>query len=308
MPDQIKLITRRITTMTYQAIDRKAQFIWGTVLSRNPDGTLNVDDGRGGCVLIVPPSNARTGDRISVDLGALIGGVGMPGVATYTAGVPQVNHAKPAVFIDNVGRVYSDAGAFISTGGTPTADVDASFGYSHDGGTPIHEFVGSSPGYNDLEIGIDGVSGYEGSRFSTNNTVLSAGLGSSSGTYCGIEHTESGGTSVRWFINIRDSAFALVASDAANYIHNWMTAHPNTFHLDTYGTDDSYDAHISPDPEDGSFWVNLVGGPGWADPDPGDPAPVFNVKAADGSLVRTVQLAASGLTSSFRRVHRIIPA
>jgi hypothetical protein len=287
MPDTIKQLTRRVTTLTYTIVGQQRQLIPAIVLSRNPDGSVNMDDGKGGCVLVTPPTNARKGDRVLVDPGAIFLGSGMPTGANYAPKVPQANHIiQNTLFIDNIGNTYDDVtGVKTGTGGTPTADVDTAFGYSHSGATPQHEFVGASSSYNSLEIGIDGVSGWEGSRFSANNTVLCAGVGPSAGTYCGIEHSETGGTSVRWFINIRDAGFALLESNVADYIHSWMAAHPNTFHLNTYGSDDQFDAHISADPIDGSFWVNLVGGPSWGTP--ADPAPMFNVDAADGSLIKT---------------------
>jgi hypothetical protein len=239
-----------------------------------------------------------------VDLGATIGGLGMPGVTSYTAQVPQVNHGKAAVFIDNIGHVYNGTtGAFISTGGEPLAEVDPAFGYYRVAGAEYLLFAGASPSYHDLRIGDNALTtGYQGESYYTNNTVLCIGM---SGALCGAEHANSGGDSdTRWSINIRDSAFALLASDPANYIHDWMVAHPNTFHLNTFGSDEDYDVHISPDPEDGSFWVNLLGGPTWG----GDPAPVFNVSATDGSLINTVELAAASVPTGFQRVHRIIPA
>lgn len=303
MPDPIKLITKRITTMTYQAIDRKAQFIWGNVLSRNPDGTLNVDDGRGGCVLIVPPANARTGDRISVDLGAMIEGVGMPSVATYIADVPQKNHARPPVFIDDAGNTYNGTnGSPVGSGGTPTADIDPAFGYSSSGDLC---FAGVSSSYNDLQIGDLGGSGtgYVGEVYGDSVTVLCRGTGDSSGLLMGIEQeaaTQYTGPPFPWTVVLRNvSTFALIETNAASYISDWMLDHPTNY-LDV-GYDVEHSIHVSADPADSSFWLFVS--PGTAD----DPvAPMFNVDPTDGSLVKTVTLDISGHLSIVR-VHRVQP-
>lgn len=311
MPDPIRLITRRLAAMTYDIVDGQAQFIWGRVLGRNPDGTLNIDDGKGGCVLVVPPMNARTGDVVQVDLGAMIGGIGMPGVATYTASVPQTNHQPTLAIIDDAGNIYSEAsGTLVGSGGTPTADVDPAFGYYHyvdPWPYPITHYLlwagAEDSYYHDAQIGsLDMTTGYQGESFSANNTVLCAGLGSSAGILCGAEHANlSGGHDPRWVINLRNaSTFDLIASNAADYIADWMDAHPDTFWQfpDQY---DTYDVHISPDPIDGSFWVNLRGGVGT----PKDPAPMFNVSASDGSLIRTISLAVPN--QFFKRAHRVQP-
>lgn len=132
MPDPIRLVTRRLSTMTHQIVDGKAQFIWGRVISRNADGTLNLDDGKGGCVLVVPPMNARVGDLVHVDLGATIGGVGMPGLATYSASIPQTNHYEnlgadmPFKYVDDAGRRYTENGVYVGTG-AEVADIDSTF-------------------------------------------------------------------------------------------------------------------------------------------------------------------------------------
>jgi hypothetical protein len=307
MPDPIRLITKRITEMTYQIVDGKAQFIWGTVLGRNPDGTVNINDGKGGCVLVAPPMNARTGDRVMVNLGAMVEGIGMPGVSTYMTNVPQVNHGPTAQIVDNLGNIYSETtGAATGTGGE-MADPDPAFGYYHyvdPWPFPITHYLlwagAAGSNYHETQIGsIDMTSGFQGESYSANNTVLCAGLGVSSTKYCGAEHALAGGDNdTRWSINIRDATFGLLASNAADYIHNWITDHPNTF----VGTDEDFDVHISPDPQDGSFWVNLVGGPGWGDPP--DPAPMFNVSPEDGSLIKTISLVVTA--GAFRRVHRVL--
>lgn len=38
----------------------------GTVISRNPDGSLNVDDGKGGCLRRAPSQNVMVGDKVTL--------------------------------------------------------------------------------------------------------------------------------------------------------------------------------------------------------------------------------------------------
>lgn len=286
MPDPIRLIAKRLSAMTYQVIDKKAQFIWGTVLSRNPDGTLNLDDGKGGCVLVVPPTNARVGDRVRVAKNAIVGGVGMPGVATYTTSIPQKNRSAPFVFIDDDGHVYNRiSGALTGSGGAPTADIDTAFGYSTTG-NPC--FVGAAPSYNDLQIGdlTPNGSGYVGQVYSSTVTVICRGIGASSGILLGIEQeasTQYSGPPFPWTVVLRNAnTFALIATNAATYISDWMLDHPADY-VDA-GYDVDHPVHVSADPVNGSFWLAVGANTGTAT------APMFNVSSSDGSLLDTVVL------------------
>jgi hypothetical protein len=54
----------------------------------------------------------------------------------------------------------------------------------------------------------------------------------------------------------------------------------------TTGQPTVYTMHLSNDPEDDSFWLNMVAGSAVA----GDRVPIFNIDPADGSLIRTVEL------------------
>src|SRR5512143_781401 len=244
MPDPIKLITRRVEEMTYKAVDKKAQFVWGRVLSRNPDGTLNIDDGKGGCILIIPPMNARTGDMVHVALGAMIGGPNMPGLAAYSANVPQTNHLPPAVFIDDAGNIYDGStGAAKGSGGTPTADVNSAFGYSF---SSPNCFAGASPSYADLQIGVVDVSGYQGETYGANNTVLCQGVGLSNGILLGIEIANTSPATTLWTVQLRDATtFEIITTNTASYLHNWIATHLDDF-FD--GIDTNWDVHVSADP------------------------------------------------------------
>lgn len=63
MPNDVKQVVERIVGVAKKAAS-DAAVSFGTVLSRNPDGSLNVDPGNGGCVRVIGPKNARVGDRV----------------------------------------------------------------------------------------------------------------------------------------------------------------------------------------------------------------------------------------------------
>jgi hypothetical protein len=52
---------------------KNSPIIEGTVISRNPDGTLNVDDGKGGCLRQAPAANVRVGQRIRLGVEPALG-------------------------------------------------------------------------------------------------------------------------------------------------------------------------------------------------------------------------------------------
>lgn len=60
--------SRHVVTRVAEVARRTAvqvnPIVRGTVLSRNPDGSLNVSDGRGGCVRVAPRANVRVGSQV----------------------------------------------------------------------------------------------------------------------------------------------------------------------------------------------------------------------------------------------------
>jgi len=59
-------LTRRIAEVAKRTAIQNSPIRTGTVVSRNPDGTLNVDDGRGGCLIQAPAANVRVGQKIKI--------------------------------------------------------------------------------------------------------------------------------------------------------------------------------------------------------------------------------------------------
>jgi hypothetical protein len=70
--NDVKKVVERIAKVAKGAADAVA-VTFGTVLSRNPDGSLNVDDGRGGCVRVMPAANVRVGQKIPIGTEPQIG-------------------------------------------------------------------------------------------------------------------------------------------------------------------------------------------------------------------------------------------
>lgn len=61
--NSIKSVVERVVTVA-KAAGKAYGVSFGTVIGRNPDGSLNVDPGTGGCVRVVGSQNARVGDRV----------------------------------------------------------------------------------------------------------------------------------------------------------------------------------------------------------------------------------------------------
>lgn len=316
MPDPVQQIVDQVRRVAEAASRIGSGVTTGTVLSRNSDGSVNVDDGSGGCARVASIQGQSTACGATVILGV------EPAIGNQSSVCPVSitisSSTKPCLtdtrsetepealvagFLDNQGRTYDFVtGAAIAIGGD-TADVDAAFGYSVAGDDC---FTGASPGYADLNIGnVVANTGYQGESYYANNTVLCLGVGVSSGLLCGAELPNAGGYAgnERWQIVIRDAVtFAVIARNTDDYIYNWMIAHPADFPL--FGGDQgaSYDVNFSADPEDGTFWV-LIGGN--AGPGTEYVAPIFNVSPADGSLIHTVGLQVPD-GNDFRRARRYV--
>ena len=52
-------LTRKVVEIARKTATQQSPIVEGTVISRNPDGTLNVDDGKGGCLRQAPAANVR---------------------------------------------------------------------------------------------------------------------------------------------------------------------------------------------------------------------------------------------------------
>lgn len=72
MSNDVKAVVERIAGVAARAADARA-LVFGTVLSRNLDGSLNVDDGRGGCVRVAAAANIRVGQKIALGAEPAIG-------------------------------------------------------------------------------------------------------------------------------------------------------------------------------------------------------------------------------------------
>lgn len=66
-------LIRGIGSMTRIIIGQNPPVYEATIISRNPDGTLNVDDGRGGCQRVVAQQNLRVGERARVGAAPEVG-------------------------------------------------------------------------------------------------------------------------------------------------------------------------------------------------------------------------------------------
>ncbi len=83
----IKKLVGTIVKVTKKIAVASNNVIYGTVLSRNPDGTLNVDLGNGGCTIVAAAANVRVGDKIVIGTQPQVGtttsldplGVPLPG-------------------------------------------------------------------------------------------------------------------------------------------------------------------------------------------------------------------------------------
>lgn len=60
----VKDIVRRIADVAKRTAIQQSPIVEGTVIGRNPDGSLVVYDGRGGCMRLAPKANVRVGERI----------------------------------------------------------------------------------------------------------------------------------------------------------------------------------------------------------------------------------------------------
>lgn len=73
MPTDIRRVITQITGVAKRAAAEANDVRTGTVISRNQDGSLNVDLGDGGCARVAPAANVNLGDKIVLGLEPSIG-------------------------------------------------------------------------------------------------------------------------------------------------------------------------------------------------------------------------------------------
>jgi hypothetical protein len=325
MPENyFESIAQRVAEIAKKSAQATNQVRTAIVISSNPDGSFNVDDGMGGCTRVANLGDqlVQCGQTVILGLEPQIGTTTNLCQVQFTINASSKdcpvedrtddNETEPPVvaplvtgFLDNRGRRYDlTTGIFIEFG-AETADVDPAFGYSFDLGTNDN-LVGASPSYDALIIGNAGSStGYQGETYSANNTVLCLGVGAASGVLCGAEISNVGGGAVVWTISLRDAGdYSLITTDPATYIQDWMSDHASEY----FGDNVAYDVNITADPDGSSFWVG-IGGNNNANQGSTWEAPMFQVGATDLSLISTVLLQIPphdiGLDSDFfRRANR----
>jgi hypothetical protein len=86
-----RTLTEHIVTVSRKVATQQSPIVEATVLSRNPDGSLNVDDGRGGCARVIAAANVRVGDKVRVGTEPAIGSI---------TSLPQDNFPVDAITID----------------------------------------------------------------------------------------------------------------------------------------------------------------------------------------------------------------
>jgi hypothetical protein len=337
--DYVQKIAERVAEIAKKVVETQSPVRVGTVLSVNPDGSVNVDDGQGGCAIV---SNVGTqvvtcGSTVMLGLEPKVGNTTdlcqvQFAINSSSKGCPietREDEQEAAVltgfvFVDNSGNIYSyETGELLAlgvqfAGGHPPAgwsgayngfaypamEGDISYGYSYDvgaGATALNyagalvddgQPLDTPPNYADLVIGnYDSApfnDGYQGSNYTIigNSCYLGRlvlGQGASSDRLVGMEivNDAAGNHGPNWRVNCRQlSDFSLLWETAATYLSDWVTSF---FYDDavTFGPTISADA-------DGSFWVTIQNGLTSGDKGPN---PMFNISAADGSLIRTVELA-----------------
>jgi len=69
----VKQLTTKVAEIARRTAKQLSPITEGVVLSRNPDGTLNVDDGQGGCIRQAPKANVRVGQKVKLGLEPSLG-------------------------------------------------------------------------------------------------------------------------------------------------------------------------------------------------------------------------------------------
>lgn len=299
MPENyLQTIVERVTEIARKTAVNVNPVVQATVLSPNPDGSYNVDDGTGGCARVARLGNqlVQCGQTVMLGLEPQIGTV--TNLCQQQVAVPPSTRPCPVerrieeeeeevvdgIFVDEDGNWYDSDGALLGENGPDTADIDPAYGYSFDAGDNSC-WVGVTPTYDTLKIGdLDDDSGNQGEVYSSQATVLAHNPISDLLMGLELKNSGGGGHDDNWKLVLRDPVtFAIIAeSSASNFLNDWINAHPTSF----FGADPyTFSVHVSPDPEDGHFWVTPKSAV------PPDKRPMFKVSSANLALLGTVELA-----------------
>jgi hypothetical protein len=304
--DPIKGIAEQVKKIAEAAAKANNPVVRGTVESRNPDGSYNVNTGDGGCVRVANLTNQPTQCGAQVVLG-IEPGIGQTltvcpvtvTIGSSTKPCPTDDRTDeneeevevPMIFSDDDGNLYDETGALVSAGTGDPAAIDGAHGYDIDfiSGLRYDCFVGPTPGYHTLKIGQADLSpNHSGNQGEVNAgaTVICQGVGDSSGILLGVEveNTGDGNNDGFWRLVLRNASDYTIIADPgqAAFIADWMTAHPISFYSEP---DTGFPVHVSPDPVDGHFWVNV------GSATPPEKMGMFKVSSVDASLIQTVELA-----------------
>lgn len=282
----------------------------GTVLSVNSDGSINVDDGMGGCARVANVTNqiVQCGQTVVLGLEPQIGTTTNLCQVQFTInssskGCPietriddvEVDPPMPMIFSDDDGNLYDESG-------DPTGDTgdlaarDISFDYTESISDDF--YAGPSSNYQTLQIGHVDIapdhSGYQGihqgqvtGNHNVGNTRLVQGIGASSGLLFGLEllNTSDGSHEDTWTLTIRDSTtLALGASAGSTWLSDWFDSRPDSYLTVDEDWEFGNSLHVAPDPVDGSFWLWAKAGVN------GERGGMFNIDPTDATLIQTINV------------------
>jgi len=321
MADKFQEIAERFAAIAKTVATQANPIRLATVIGVNPDGSVRVDTGDGGCANVASVGNqvVTCGATVVLGLEPNIGNTTDLCQVQFTInssskGCPietriDDNEEEAAVgyiFVDDNGYGYDySTGAYLGDGFTPT-DGDISYGYSYDpdpypATTPTLNRAGAldddglllylAPNYDDVVIGNYALapnnSGYQGSNYANTGGIhqgrLVRGLGSSTDRLLGMEivNDAAGDHGPNWTVVIRQLSDYSILATNAA---SYLSAWVTSFMYDDAVT---FAPSVSADP-DGSFWITIQNGRIDGN---NFPNPMFNVSPTDGSLIRTVELA-----------------
>jgi hypothetical protein len=289
----------------------------GTVLSRNPDGSIVVDDGSGGCARVANISNQQTqcGSQVILGVEPAIGQqltICPVSVTITSSTVPcpiddrtdeneeeEEEVVGPMLFSDDDGNLYDENGEPTGDTGSPAAR-DVSYDYSEGifVGDGVDWFAGPSTNYLSVQIGRADTtpdnSGYQGiqqgqttGNHNVGNSRLVQGAGTSSGLLFGLEllNTSDGGHEPTWTLVLRNSTtLAVVDTDTATWLPTWFNSRPDSYLTVDEDWEYGNSLHVFADQVDDSFWLYAKAGVN------GELAGLFNISPADLSLLSTIDV------------------
>jgi hypothetical protein len=306
----IQSIVERVAEIAKKTAESAGPVKIGTVLSVNPDGSVNVDTGDGGCARVAAVGNqvVTCGSTIVLGLEPQIGNTTDLCQVQFTInssskGCPietridevEVEPAMPMIFSDDDGNLYDENGDPTGDAGDPAAR-DISFDYeSVINGDGFDCFAGPDTNYQFLQIGRTDTtpdnSGNQGifqGGHTFGNTRLVQGIGVSTDRVFGLEllNTPDGGSGLTWRLVIRNSVTLamIVESAGPSWLSDWFDSRPDSYPAfqDDYEYQNSL--HVAADPVDGSFWLFAKAGVN------GERAGLFNIDPTDLSLLQTINV------------------